>query len=71
MEKIEICCEKLNEYLTKINELGITIGQGEISGSVDIGKTPKDEKYYLTITDGWNAIPYLEFNFCPYCGKKL
>jgi hypothetical protein len=71
VRKIEICCERLNEFLTEINRLSLTIGEGEISGSVSIYQNSHDKIYTLSIDDGWNFIPTLDFHYCPYCGKEL
>ena len=47
----------------------LSVGWGEISGSVSLDK--KEELYELDISDGWNNIPSVVFNFCPYCGRNL
>lgn len=41
------------------------IGSGEVSGSLDIDR----ERIYLS--DGWNSLPDIRFNYCPICGTLL
>lgn len=60
------CCNKMGQLLKITNQLGhLSVGNGEISGSVSVNESG------VCLDDGWNCIPKIEFNFCPYCGKSL
>lgn len=71
MSKVELCCDELNNYVTKVNELALSVGEGKISGTITVDKDNENGVYVLSITDGWNSIPHLAFHYCPFCGKKL
>ncbi len=58
------CCPLLIDYVESFKSVDLSIGEGQISGYVTIdGKG-------VFITDGWNSLPMLPFNYCPFCGEK-
>lgn len=58
------CCEEFREWWKVMDEIHLPVGEGEISGAVNL------EDDHLSIDDGWTFVPNLKFNFCPFCGKK-
>jgi len=65
------CCDKMKKCLEFFNSyqpirIGPSYdGDDDISGYLDIDEDG------VRISDGWNDIPTIDFNFCPYCGTKL
>jgi hypothetical protein len=67
MLKYNFCCYDLKKFCDTIESSWLNISYGEIGGSVDIYH---DDGLTLEISNGWDSIPSLDFNYCPYCGSK-
>lgn len=63
--KKEYCCEEMRDCLKAFKDISLSVGEGEISGSVSV------DSEGVHISDGWNNLPEILFNYCPFCGKKL
>jgi len=64
------CCQRMQEFCESMSGLSLPIGESETSGSICLDEKLDGAKE-LSIEDGWNFIPSLVMNYCPYCGIKL
>lgn len=62
------CCDELDTFIKSLDEMYFSIGEGEISGSVELIKS--SGVWSVSFNDGWNSYPDLKITFCPYCGIK-
>jgi hypothetical protein len=66
----KFCCDKMKTCLEFFESYSPRIGPS-FDGDDDISGSLEIDKDGIHISDGWNDIPTIDFNFCPYCGTKL
>lgn len=63
MEHKQNC--KFEETINQLKERSFIIGEGEISGFIDVDFDS------VSFDDGWNPLPSIYFKYCPFCGVEL
>lgn len=46
-----------------------TCGNGDMGISAEVGRVNREEKTGIVILQGFAAAGYVEFDFCPFCGR--